>query len=38
MQNKRGAAQEYYNYLQMTKQGGQAQHAISRLQGWGVIK
>lgn len=38
MQNKRAAAQEYYNYLQMTKQGGQAQHAFSRLQGWGLIK
>ena len=38
MQNKQGAAQEYYNYLKMTKQGGQAQHAYSRLQGWGVIK
>jgi predicted Zn-dependent protease len=38
MQNKQAAAQEYFNYLQMTKQGGQAQHAFSRLQGWGVIK
>lgn len=38
MQNKRGAAEEYYKYLQMTRQGGQAQHAFNRLQGWGVIK
>jgi beta-barrel assembly-enhancing protease len=38
MQNKQAAAQEYYNYLQMSKQGNQAQHAMSRLKGWGVIK
>ena len=38
MQNKKAAAQEYYNYLQMTRQGGQAQHAFSRLQGWGLVK
>lgn len=38
MQNKQGAAQEYYRYLQMTSQGGQAQHAYSRLKGWGLVK
>jgi beta-barrel assembly-enhancing protease len=38
MQNKQGAAQEYSRYLQMTRQGGQAQHAYSRLQGWGFVK
>ncbi len=38
MRDRKGAAQEYYRYLQMTKQGGQAQHAYSRLQGWGYVK
>lgn len=38
MQDRRGAAQEYYRYLQMTSQGGQAQHAYSRLRGWGFVK
>lgn len=38
MQNKQAAAKEYYAYLQMSKQGNQAQHAMSRLQGWGMVK
>lgn len=38
MQNKQAAAQEYANYLQMTRQGNQAKHALSRLQGWGMVK
>ena len=38
MQNRQGAAQEYYRYLQMTQQGGQAQHAYNRLKGWGLVK
>ena len=38
MQNRKGAAQEYYRYLQMTQQGGQAQHAHNRLKGWGLVK
>jgi predicted Zn-dependent protease len=38
MQNKNAAAQEYARYLQMTRQGNQAKHALSRLQGWGMVK
>jgi len=38
MQNRRAAAQEYHRYLQMTGEGGQAQHAYNRLRGWGFIK
>jgi predicted Zn-dependent protease len=38
MQDRRGAAQEYFRYLQLTNQGGQAQHAYSRLRGWGFVK
>ena len=38
MQNRQGAAQEYNRYLQMTRQGGQAQHAYNRLKGWGFVK
>ncbi|KAF0101045.1 MAG: peptidase M48 Ste24p [bacterium] len=38
MQNRRGAADEYYRYLQMTRQGNQAKHAHSRLQAWGMVK
>ena len=38
MQNRQAAAQEYNRYLQMTRQGGQAQHAYSRLKGWGFVK
>ncbi|MCU0841889.1 MAG: M48 family metalloprotease [Thiobacillaceae bacterium] len=38
MQNRQAAAQEYYRYLQMTRQGKQAQFAYSRLQGWGMVK
>lgn len=38
MQNRRAAADEYYRYLQMTRQGNQAQHAYSRLQAWGMVK
>jgi len=38
MQNKQAAAQEYFNYLKMTRQGNQANHAVSRLQGWGMVK
>ena len=38
MQNRQAAAQEYNRYLQMTRQGGQAQHAYNRLKGWGFAK
>lgn len=38
MQNRQAAAQEYNRYLQMTRQGNQAKHAYSRLQGWGYVK
>jgi len=38
MQNKQGAAREYANYLQMTRQGNQAKHALNRLQGWGMVR
>jgi predicted Zn-dependent protease len=38
MQNRQAAAQEYNRYLQMTRQGGQAQHAYNRLKGWGFVK
>lgn len=38
MQNRQAAAKEYYRYLQMTRQGKQAQFAYSRLQGWGMVK
>ncbi len=38
MQDRRGAAQEYFRYLQLTNQGGQAQHAYARLRGWGLVK
>ncbi len=38
MQNRRAAAEEYSRYLRMTRQGNQAKHAYSRLQGWGFVK
>lgn len=38
MEDRRGAAQAYYQYLRMTRQGGQAQHAHARLRGWGFVK
>ena len=38
MQNKQGAAEEYYRYLNMTNQGDQANYAYERLIKWGYIK
>jgi predicted Zn-dependent protease len=38
MQNRQGAAQEYRRYLAVVQQGGQAQHAASRLQAWGYSR
>ncbi len=38
MQNPRAAGQEYYRYLQMTRSGPQAQHAVTRLKEWGMVK
>lgn len=35
MQNKPGAAQHYYDYLQVVREGKAAQHAYSRLKVWG---
>jgi len=37
MQNKQGAAKEYYRYLQMINQGDQAQYAYQRLVDWGYV-
>lgn len=37
MQNKKGAANEYYRYLQMVNQGEQAQYAYQRLVDWGYV-
>jgi hypothetical protein len=38
MQNKQGAADEYYRYLQSVNQGGQAEYAYKRLVEWGYVK
>lgn len=38
MQNVRGAAQQYYSFLQSNNQGWQAQHAYRRLASWGYIR
>lgn len=38
MQRRQDAAEAYYRYLQMTRQGAQAQYAYSRLQAWGMVK
>jgi len=38
MQRRQDAAQAYYRYLQLTRQGAQAQYAYSRLQAWGMVK
>ena len=35
MQDKRGAAQHYYDYLQVVREGKAAQHAYARLRAWG---
>ena len=37
MQNKQGAAQHYYDYLQVVREGKAAQHAYARLRAWGYI-
>lgn len=37
MQNKQGAAKEYYRYLQMVNQGEQAHYAYQRLVDWGYV-
>jgi predicted Zn-dependent protease len=38
MQQRQDAAQAYYRYLQMTREGAQAQHAYSRLKAWGMVR
>lgn len=38
MQRRQDAAQAYYRYLQMTRQGPQAQFAYSRLRAWGMVR
>jgi predicted Zn-dependent protease len=38
MQNKQGAADEYYRYLQVVNQGNQAEYAYKRLVEWGYVK
>ena len=38
MQRWEAAAQAYYRYLQMSRQGPQAQYALSRLKAWGMVK
>lgn len=37
MNNKQGAAQEYYRYLQSVDSGDQAQYAYSKLAEWGYL-
>ena len=37
MQNKPGAAQHYYDYLKIVREGKAAQHAYSRLKVWGYL-
>lgn len=38
MGQKQAAAQQYANYLRLSNQGNQAQHAFNRLKGWGYVK
>jgi predicted Zn-dependent protease len=38
MGRKKDAARDYYRYLQMTRQGDQAQYAYGRLVEWGYVK
>jgi beta-barrel assembly-enhancing protease len=38
MQDKKGAAQAYYRYLQLAEQGKQASYAYTRLKAWGAVK
>ncbi len=38
MQKKEQAAQQYYNYLQVVRQGDSAKHAYRRLVDWGYVK
>ena len=37
MQDKQSAAQHYYDYLQVVREGQAAQHAYARLRTWGYI-
>lgn len=37
MQDKQSAAQHYYDYLQVVREGDAAQHAYTRLRAWGYI-
>jgi predicted Zn-dependent protease len=36
--DKKGAAREYYRYLQSVQKGDRAQHAYQRLKAWGYLK
>jgi len=38
MQNQEQAARQYYNYLQVVRQGENAKYAYQRLKDWGYIK
>ncbi len=38
MQRRQEAARAYMSYLQMARQGPQAQHAYARLKAWGVVQ
>jgi len=38
MKNRREAAKEYNNYLQVVKEGDKATYAYGRLVEWGYIK
>ena len=38
MQNTKAAADQYYKYLQVVKEGENAQHAYKRLVEWGYVK
>jgi len=38
MQNREQAARQYYNYLQVVRQGESAKYAYKRLVDWGYIK
>lgn len=38
MQRRQEAAQAYYRYLQLTRQGAQAQYAYSRLKAFGMVR
>ena len=37
MQDRQGAAQHYYDYLQVVREGQAAQHAYARLRAWGYV-